>query len=181
MEIHPELILDELLVLRSQSGDEKALTVLIRRWHPKLLRQANRHLYDSEVSKDVVQESWQAIMRGIGGLHDSSKFGVWALSITSRKAIDWIRKEQVNRRKKTESILAQDQSISDGTDQKELMLNKVSVGLQGLPHDQKLILSMFYLDGHSLHEISSILNLPAGTVKSRLYYAREHLKKIVRK
>ncbi len=180
MEKRPEQIFDELLVLRCQSGDEKSLSLLVRRWHPKLLRQANRHLYDTEASKDVVQESWQAIIKGIGKLKDSSKFGVWALSITSRKAIDWIRKKQTSRKRESDEIEFQLGHATDQGSDKEVLLEKVSVALKNLPSDQRIVLSMFYLENHSLNEISRILSLPIGTIKSRLYYAREHLKKIVK-
>jgi len=180
MEKHPSQIFEELLVLKCQSGDEKSLSILIKRWHPKLLRQANRHLYDIEASKDVVQESWQAIIKGLDSLKDSSKFGVWALSITSRKAIDWIRKKQTSRKREEDEIAFQLEHVTDQGDEKEVLLTKVRMALRELPTDQKIVLSMFYLESYSLMEISKILDLPTGTIKSRLYYAREHLKKIVR-
>lgn len=181
MEKHPEQLLDELLVLKCQSGDERSLSLLVRRWHSKLLRQANRHLYDSEASKDVVQESWQAIIKGLGSLNDSSKFGVWALSITSRKAIDWIRKKQTSRKREAVEIEFQLEHAVDHGNEKEVLLEKVSAALKVLPADQKIVLSMFYLESHSLTEIGKILSLPVGTVKSRLYYAREQIKKVLNK
>jgi RNA polymerase sigma-70 factor (ECF subfamily) len=179
MEKSPAQIFEELLVLKCQSGDERSLSILIKRWHPKLIRQANRHLYDLDASKDVVQESWQAIIKGLNVLKDSSKFGVWALSITSRKAIDWIRKKQTSRKREEDDVAFHQEQLTEPTDEKEVLLSKVSLALKGLPKDQKLVLSMFYLDSHSLIEIGKILDLPVGTVKSRLYYAREHLKKMV--
>lgn len=180
MEKHPAQIFEELLVLKCQSGDEKSLSILIKRWHPKLIRQANRHLYDMDASKDVVQESWQAIIKGLYTLKDSSKFGVWALSITSRKAIDSIRKKQASRKREEDEVAFHLEQVTEQGDEKEILLTKVRIALQELPIDQKVVLSMFYLDNHSLIEISNILDLPTGTIKSRLYYAREHLKKIVR-
>jgi len=179
MEKNPAQIFEELLVLKCQSGDEQSLSILIKRWHPKLLRQANRHLYDMEASKDVVQESWQAIIKGLDALKDSSKFGVWALSITSRKAIDWIRKKQTSRKREDDEVAFQLEQSIEQSDEKEVLLTKMSIALKELPRDQKLVLSMFYLESYPLSEISKILDLPIGTVKSRLYYAREHLKKII--
>jgi RNA polymerase sigma-70 factor (ECF subfamily) len=179
MEKNPTQIFEELLVLKCQSGDEQSLSLLIKRWHPKLLRQANRHLYDMEASKDVVQESWQAIIKGLSALNDSSKFGVWALSITSRKAIDWIRKKQTARKRKEDELAFQIAQAAEPNHEKEVLLNKMGKALKELPHDQRLVLSMCYLESHTLMDIGKILDLPLGTVKSRLYYAREHLKKII--
>lgn len=181
MKKNPESIFDELLVLKSQSGDEKALTLLVKRWHQKLLRQANRHLFDAEVSKDVVQECWQAIIKGIGNLKEPSKFGVWALSIASRKSIDWIRKKQTSRKRVEDDKVIQTEYESDSEDGKEERLNNLTLALKELPADQRIVLSMFYLESQSLNEIAQILSIPSGTVKSRLYHAREHLKKIVNK
>ena len=181
MEKQPEQIFDELLVLKSQSGDSRSLSLLISRWHPKLIRQANRHLYDMEASKDVVQESWQAIIKGLTGLKDSTKFGVWALSITSRKAIDWIRKKQISRKRVSDEVEFQLEHSSDQGNEKEVLIEKIGIALKNLPTDQRIVLSMFYLESLSLHNISKILSLPVGTVKSRLYYAREHLKRILKK
>jgi len=177
----PDDIFDELLVLKCQGGDSAALSILIKRWHPKLLRQANRHLYDPDSSKDVVQESWQAVIGGIHKLKDPARFGGWALSITSRKAIDWIRKKQLSRSRAAADIEFQKTSEGNASAMKEVLHEKVSAALAKLPDDQRIVLSMFYMESQSIAEISDILKIPVGTVKSRLYHAREHLKRIIEK
>ena len=58
-------IYDELLIMRCQDGDSKALETLTTRWHTRLLRYAHRHLGDHDAAHDVVQEGWLAIVRGI--------------------------------------------------------------------------------------------------------------------
>lgn len=179
MKKNPDHIFDELLVLKSQAGDREALGLLVKRWHQKLLRQANRHLFNSETSKDVVQECWQVIIKGIVGLKEPSKFGVWALTITSRKSIDWIRKKQTSRNRVEDDRAVQMEYASEYENEKEDKLNAISAALLKLPMDQRIVLSMFYLESHSIAEIASILILPIGTIKSRLFHAREHLKKIL--
>jgi RNA polymerase sigma-70 factor (ECF subfamily) len=179
MKKNSDHIFDELLVLKCQAGDREAITLLVKRWHHKLLRQANRHLFNSEVSKDVVQECWQAIIKGIVDLKEPSKFGVWALSITSRKSIDWIRKKQSSRSRAKDDLIIQEEYEDGSGDEKEQKLNAISSALNDLPLDQRIVLSMFYLESHPIAEIASILSLPIGTIKSRLYHSREHLKKIL--
>jgi len=171
-------IFDELLVLRCQSGDGKALAILVKRWHKKLLRHANRHLQDSEASKDVVQECWQVVIKGISKLKDPSRFGVWVLSITRKKAIDSIRKRQVVRRTELNTELTE--AMHESHDHIEMMMNKMKRALAELPDNQRLVLSMFYSDGHPIAEIAIILGIPIGTVKSRLYHGREHLKTLMK-
>jgi len=179
MKKNPDHIFDELLVLKSQAGDRDALGFLVKRWHQKLLRQANRHLFNTEISKDVVQECWQVIINGIDSLKEPSKFGVWALTITSRKSIDWIRKKQTSRNRVEDDKAAQIEYASEYENEKEDKLNAISEALLKLPTDQRIVLSMFYLESYSIADIASILSLPIGTIKSRLYHSREHLKKLI--
>ena len=88
--------------------------------------------------------------------------------------MDWVRNIQkqrrVGRNEVKESMHAEDGDDSD-------RLEQVMKHLQALPEDQKIILTLFYLKGHNIREISEILTIPLGTVKSRLFGAREHLKK----
>jgi len=58
-------------------------------------------------------------------------------------------------------------------------LDEIRVGIQQLPMSQRIVLSMFYMENLSLAEISSVLDVSKGTVKSRLFYAREKLKTII--
>jgi hypothetical protein len=69
-----ERIYDEYLVAAAITRDQPALSRLVARWHPKLLRHAWRVLGDSERAKDVVQEAWIEILRSVAGLHDVAAF-----------------------------------------------------------------------------------------------------------
>lgn len=92
MEKLTEHIIDEWLVLKCQAGDEKAFSLLVKRWHPKLIMQANRHTQNIEAARDIAHESWHAFIRGLNNLHDPAAFRVWIYRIVSRRSVDWIRK-----------------------------------------------------------------------------------------
>jgi len=173
----PDDILTELLVINCQGGDTKALNLLAKKWHPKLLRQAYHLTRDKEAALDVVQESWQGIIKGIKKLKDPAVFPAWAYRIVRYKSSDWIRKLQRNRKlnEVEKNEIKEDEPESDDTEDK---LNILGRALKKLPNEQRVILDLFYLEKQSVKAISVILGLPAGTVKSRLFYAREHLKKI---
>ena len=85
-----DLIFDEWLVIRYYYGDRKALPLLVKRWHKKLLSRIYMMTQDFEASKDIAQESWQAIIKGIDRLKDPAHFGKWALTIANRKSIDFL-------------------------------------------------------------------------------------------
>ena len=67
-------VFDELLVIQSQSGDEKALSLLVKRWNTKMLRQAYILTDNREAINDIVQESWHTIVKKLTNLRDPSRF-----------------------------------------------------------------------------------------------------------
>jgi len=69
-------------------------------------------------------------------------------------------------------------SVTD-TESKDKILENLKRAMRALPDNQHLVLVMFYLENYSIREMSEILSIPAGTVKSRLFHAREQLKKII--
>ncbi len=177
--IKPEKIFDGLLVLQCQNGDKKAFSLLVKRWHAKLCTQAYFYLKDKDIAKDIAQDSWSVIIKKINSLKDPNSFGAWALTITNRKAIDWLRKHEVNRGKVQtyyeNSRVNYDTEIDNNTiedDHTKIVLNAI----KKLPENQQIILRLFYVEEYAIHEISNILNISKGTVKSRLFYAREKLK-----
>ncbi len=167
-------IFDELLVLKYREGDKKAMELLIKRWHQKIKRQLNRHTYEQEVAEDLAQEVWEAILKGIYNLREPALFGIWALRIATRKAVDWIRSNQRERKIEYPQLVE-----SDGGDGEEDVVERLNLAMKKLPDQQRLILMMFYLEKHSVDEISAVLEVPSGTVKSRLFNARKQLKELL--
>ena len=170
----PERIFDELLIIQCKAGDKKALELLIKRWNPKIMSYATRNIKNHQGAQDVAQEVWLAAIRSIHRLKDESKIGSWLLGITHNKSMDWIKKNPSTSppsEKIYSSIDRQDE------DQRSAILNQA---LLKLSMDQRNVLSLFYTEGYSLLEISEILKISQGTVKSRLFYARESLKKAIK-
>jgi len=165
-----ENILDEWLVMQAQDGDRQAYSILVKRWHPKMLRHAFRLTMDDEAAKDITQEAWKAIITRLAGLRSPKAFRLWAYRIISNKAADWIRLRQKERE------VSHDESEQEQFDGAEHDLGNIRQALKNLPRENKIILTLFYVDGHSVAEISEILGLPPGTVKSRLFYSRKKLK-----
>jgi len=168
---------DQWLVLRIQDGDQSALTELVERWQPRLYRQAVRLVEQPSEAEEVVQAAWLAIVRGISRLQDPACFRRWAYRIVTNKCADWIRARQRQRvisRKLTEEP-AERPHAEDSQDDIALLRQ----ALRQLCSEQRATLSLFYLEGMSLEEVSQVLSLPVGTVKSRLYYARRELKQIL--
>ncbi len=173
-----EDIQDELLVLQCQEGDGDALKALIARWQPRLARLAWRLTGEREVARDVVQDAWLAIVRGLKRLDDPARFRSWAYRIVSNKCADWIRRRGVRRStaKELRDAAASTGDVSsnptDSADDVARMLD----ALAKLPDEQRAVLSLHYLDEMGVREIAEVLGVPEGTVKSRLHHARNRLK-----
>ncbi len=173
-----ERIKDELLVIRAQEGFVEALSELVERWQDRLWRLAWRLTGDEQAAWDVLQEAWIVISRHIGRLDDPSAFPAWAYRITSNKSRDWIRRRQCMRR----ADHAYGQSRSESQDEGNLAFQEnvdLREALAALAGHDRAILSFRYEDNFSISEIAEILGIPAGTVKSRLHYARRRLRRFL--
>ncbi len=174
-------IYDGLLVLKFKGGDHKAIGILIKRHQKRLLSQAHWYSRDAEKAKDIVQDSWIRAMRKIHRLKDPNSFGSWMMTIVTRQSLDLLKKEQIELGRKKEirrsGVLAVSQT---GNDQRTQLISKLKLAIEELRTDHQLVLRLFYLQEYSLKEISEILKISPGTVKSRLYHAREKLKTVLK-
>ncbi|WP_106794888.1 RNA polymerase sigma factor [Aquimarina sp. Aq78] len=172
--------IDSLLVLQCQSGSKKAVTLLVKRWHTKLCKQAYWYTRDMEISKDIAQDSWSTIFLKINSLKDSNSFGSWALTIVTRNAINWLRKHK----KEVEHLQAykdcNTNRIEDDVQNNQNTMVLLKNSIKKLPYNQQLVLNLFYIEEYSIKQISDIINVSTGTVKSRLFTAREKLKLILK-
>ncbi|NER14191.1 sigma-70 family RNA polymerase sigma factor [Leptobacterium flavescens] len=176
-----EHIFDALLVLQYQAGNKNAMNLLVKRWHHRLCRQAFWYTKDMDTAKDIVQDSWGTAMNKLYLLRDPNSFGSWIRTVVNRKSLDWIKKNSRENTRKKEHIYLQEENSSDKEDPEEDVTLLILKAIKELPAHQQLILNLFYVESHSMKEISKILNVSVGTVKSRLFHAREKLKLILKK
>jgi len=172
-------VADEWLVLAAQAGEVDAFERLAERWHPRLLRHARRLTLDAEGADEAVQDAWVAVARGLRKLSDPARFGPWALRITGRRCADWIGRRQRIRRRSTQLDAAAAAAAPARRDDPDASLARVRDALRLLGADQRLLLALFYVDGLSVAQIAGTLGIPPGTVKSRLFHARERLRAAV--
>ncbi len=164
-------LIDELLVMDCQSGRVEAMDALVSRWQKRLWSYARRLTGSSEAAWEVTQESWLAVVRNIGRLHDPARFRPWVYRIVTRKADDWIAGTAARRRR---AALAreepeQERRVDRETDELQRLLEQ-------LPEQSRRVLTLYYVEDLPVAEVAAILGIPAGTVKSRLHTARGELK-----
>lgn len=178
-----EIEADINLIQKINSGDRFAMQEFIKRWNSDIYKRIYFLTNQSEISKDLCQEAWQSILKNIHLLKDVSKYKSWMLVIASRKAFDWIRSLKKNQFVSIENI--SEKELLNSPDDYEQIQNQhvsdIQNAIRELDSSQKIILELYYLNRMSLKEISSVLTIPYGTVKSRLFYAREELKRVITK
>jgi RNA polymerase sigma factor (sigma-70 family) len=167
---------DELLVLRCQQRDAEAFEALIGRWQRRLWQHAWRLTGDDSAAWDALQEAWIGISRGINRLTDAAAFPAWAYQIISNKCRDSIRREQ-RRREATEMYSEQMQREEQDAAAAKQRHSTLKEALEQLPGPDRAVLSLRYEEQFDTAEIACILGIPEGTVKSRLFNARQRLRK----
>lgn len=172
-------VYEEWLVSKSKRGDQKAFHELLTRWQPKLLRYGMTLLGDRDATKDAVQETLLSISKGIHRLEDPAAFPKWAYQILHRRCVDWIRREGRWRdhHEAAEDLDAVEQPLAENADDIELL----RVALRQLDPALAALLRLYYLEEFPVVEIAEMLNIPKGTVKSRLFYARKTVKELMEK
>lgn len=161
---------DQLLVMAARDGDAEAMVKLVSRWQKRLWRYVHWRTSNSQVTWDITQQCWLDIIKGIRRLNDPACFKAWVYRIATNKSIDWLKSKSKEQHIELDSIGVDCDQNEDDLRVKEL--------LHRLKNESRTVLSLYYFEELSVTEISIALNVKPGTVKSRLFTAREELKEL---
>lgn len=165
----------ELLVLRCQQGRKDALEELIKTWEKRLYYFIRRLLNNEQEAWQVLQETWISVLRSIPRLREPRKLPVWLYSTARKRTLHHIRTKYAEKSllKKVENSMPvgewEPNPVFEDAEQVHYGLDKIS-----LQHRE--VLTLFFLRELSVDDISEVLNVPIGTVKSRLFYAKQALR-----
>jgi len=175
----PEHIFDEWLILRCQTGDTQAFGRLFDRWENRLRRYAMKKLRDQDAALDVMQEVWLAIARGLPSLDDPSAFPSWAYRIATHKCADWIRGRRRFRREAVERVADRQQSASPPDAAIGAAEGRVNLrsAVAALSSEDQALLHLRYVEEMTVPAMAGVLEIPEGTVKSRLHALRIELRR----
>jgi RNA polymerase sigma-70 factor (ECF subfamily) len=180
---------DTRLVHASLSGDNEAFGELVKRYEKHIYNTSCQLIGNSDDAFDVSQETFIKAYRSLGSFRGDSKFSTWLYKICQNTARDYIRS---NLRKKTISLTAYDEddtkevqldipdddisSQPDRSFERDEVRAAVRDAISILSDDHKNVIVLRDIEGYSYEDISEILNLEIGTVKSRLNRARLAIK-----
>ncbi len=168
---------DEWLVVRCQLGERAAFDELIERWQGPLWTYLRRLAGDEEAAREVLQEAWLRILRGFPRLREGSKLRPWLFGIARRALMDRLRLRYGAPVEVEVEEAGTAEAAEPPSEDREADLQALEKGLAGLPLAERETLTLFYLRELSLAEVAETLRLPVGTVKSRLFRARQRLRR----
>lgn len=148
--------------------------MLVERWHGKLVAHAWRLTGDVEMARDAAQSAWAEIVSGLHRLRDDRAFPAWAYRLVSRRCAKQIRRA-IRRRELGSALESEPEAGAPSTDG-PLDAERLRSAISVLPRDQRAAIALFYLEDMSVAEVAVALNVPAGTVKTRLMHARRKLR-----
>ncbi|MBE7492911.1 MAG: sigma-70 family RNA polymerase sigma factor [Planctomycetes bacterium] len=161
------------LVAGAQNGDRQAFTELMRRYFDAVMRQIVLYVgADRASAEDVAQETWWRIARGIGGFSGRSGFYTWACRIARNEAHRRLRKYRAL------PVLPEPVQDSGAENDRNDRAELVHEALRRLPEKFRLPLVLELWEERSVREMADALGLPEGTVKSRLFRAREKFREV---
>ena len=163
-----------------KKGDENAFAELIDKYKLPIYKTAKATLKDEDDVCDAVQDTALSIYKNIKNLKNEKYLKTWIIRITINKCYDIITKRKLNEEKISKTKVNINEVHSD-FDKTVIQKTDLENALNSLEEDLKIITVLYYYDDLSIKEISDIMNIPKGTVKSRVFRARERLYEMLSK
>lgn len=181
---------DEKLVQRVQKGDKRAFDLLVLKYQQKIFAIISRYIRDSHEVQDVAQEAFIKAYRALANFRGDSQFYTWMYRI----AINTAKNHLVARGRRPPAsdvdmgdaeFFEGDNALRDIESPENILardhLKKViDDAIQQLPGDLKTAVTLREFDGLSYEEIAEVMECPVGTVRSRIFRAREAIDKVVK-
>lgn len=168
--------IDAYLAASARAGDAKALSALVVRWHKRLTAHAVRLTGEADAASDIAQEAWGEIIGSLKSLDDANAFPAFAYRIVTRRVARHIARK-VRDRALSAALHAEpepDEVAPPETSQSDI--DRLRAAIRTLPAPQRAAIALFYFDEMSVAEIAIALDVPQGTVKTRLMHARQKLR-----
>jgi len=181
---------DKLLVARVQKGDKRAFDLLVMKYQYKVHAIVSRYIKDFDEVNDVVQEAFIKAYRALAKFRGESAFYTWLYRIAVNTAKNYLVAR--NRRPPASDVDAEEADYYEGSerlrdiDSPERLLYRdeleaaVDQAIKNLPEDLRTAVTLREFEGLSYEEIAEVMGCPVGTVRSRIFRAREAIDEKIR-
>jgi RNA polymerase sigma-70 factor (ECF subfamily) len=170
---------DRQLIARTRRGDYVAFETLYNKYKGQIYRTALVIVRDQEIAEDILQDCFIRVYANIDRIDSSRPLIPWLYRVTVNLSYNWVTRrkrwliplETVIDRLTAAPCTSPERVLEEGE-----LRHIVQEAIYSLTFEQRIVLILFYLNNFSIREIAYILDVPEGTVKSRLYYGRENLR-----
>lgn len=170
---------DILQILRAQTGDLQAYDVVLKTVQEPLYRYLVRLTGETALAKDILQEVFMLIFRKLPTLNNPALFRAWVFRLASREAFKQLKKRQKENMDATneQNLENRTEEISDNLyfepylEALPDLLNQISIG-------SRVVILLHFMESLKLQEVAEVLDIPLGTVKSRLAYGLTSLRRL---
>jgi len=183
----PELDSDSLLVERTVAGDQRAFELLVIKYQRRIERLIGRMVRDVDLVEDIAQETFIRAYRALPKFRGEAQFYTWLYRIavnTSKQFLLELKRDPAvlqstldRQADDDETFRPKNEPSSDETPESVLAAKEiaqaVNVALDALPEDLRQAITLREMDGLSYEDIAEVMNCPIGTVRSRIFRARE--------
>jgi RNA polymerase sigma-70 factor (ECF subfamily) len=181
--IRPSQDLDQDLVLRVQRGDKAAFDLLVIKYQHKLVHLVNRYVKDPSEAQDVAQDAFIKAYKALGEFRGDSAFYTWLYRIAINTAKNYLLSR--SRRHSDFEIEMQDaEDIENAPQLKDIetpedqlmndqIIQVIKTAIENLPEEMRIAITLREFEGMSYEEIAEAMDCPIGTVRSRIFRARE--------
>jgi RNA polymerase sigma-70 factor, ECF subfamily len=175
---------DQLLVERVQAGDKQAFDLLVAKYQRRLMRLVSRIVHDTAEAEDVVQETFIKAYRALRHFRGDSAFYTWLYRIGINTAKNFLVTQGRRTPTSTDADAEQAEVFDDGEQLRDIntpesllaskqIAETVNAAMDALPVDLRTAIALREIEGLSYEDISEIMACPIGTVRSRIFRARE--------
>ncbi len=188
---------DEQAIERARGGDHEAFRVLVERYQGRAYRLAARVLRDEEQARDAVQEAFLKVYSSLDRFEGRSSFYTWLYRLVMNLCLDMRRRERPGRHVDLPDPAAFERAASEASDlanpgwraheegpahamERSQVRKAVGAAIDALPDGARETLVLREVQGLSYAEIAEVLEIPKGTVMSRLHYARRRVQEALR-
>jgi RNA polymerase sigma-70 factor, ECF subfamily len=180
MTVPAEQIYERLLVLRAQAGDEAAFAELVETYSPRLRYFLRKLVASADGAEDTLQDVWLDVFRHLPKLNDPQAFVAWLYRVARDRAFGRLRKTRRGEKPLDETAVA-GLAAEEPNDFSPQDAARIHAALDQLPAEQREVLVLRFLEDMSYDQIAQIVGCQLGTVRSRIHYGKQALRRALTK
>ena len=172
--------IDSVLIEKSKNGNKGAFNILVNKYHPRVYASLFSFTKSKEDSEDLSQQTFIKVWQQLNSFRGESAFFTWVYRIAINLAKNYVSSAGYKKQKISSSIEHFEIDVSSFEDLESIVIHEQSIKeindfIITMPESLKTAFTMREVEGKSYEEISDITNTPIGTVRSRIYRARESI------